>query len=153
MESVVKIPHHIWILFNITMQSLFHPVWLSPKGNHVRFHWKCLKKPERSTGVSTPPLRLPPKCNNSRTGNTAPSQAQGRLWGGTGTVPSFILPVFVFHIIENGSTMKDPRIFIMFAWVHDSCVFLRSRKKTTHQISPIIRLIDRTGLSDSNPIK
>ena len=43
-----------------------------------------LKKSERSKGVSTQPLRLPPKCDNSRTGNTAPSQAQGRP-GGTGT--------------------------------------------------------------------
>jgi len=24
--------------------------------------------------------------------------------------------------------MKAPRLFIMFAWVHDSCLFLQSRK-------------------------
>ena len=50
-------------------------------------------------GVSPPPLWLPPFAIG-RTGTTSSSPRAGR-YGGTGTVPSFIISFFVFHIITK----------------------------------------------------
>jgi hypothetical protein len=40
-------------------------------------------------------------------------------------ISKIILAIFIRNY-HWGFTMKDPRLFIMFAWVHDSCAFLQS---------------------------
>jgi len=59
------------------------------------------------TGVSPPAALAPPKCDNSRTGNTVPSQAEGRSEG-TGTVLSFIVPVPRISYLFLQSHSPDP---------------------------------------------
>ena len=121
------------------------------KMNTTIFIGNDLKKSERSKGVSTPPLRLPPKCDNPRTGNTAPSQTQGRS-GETGTVPSFILPVLCISYQRKWNYHERSTVIHQPESMTHVC-FSRASKKLLHQVVPIRVMRDRTGLSDSNPNK
>jgi hypothetical protein len=69
-------------------------------------------------GDFTPAAPAPPKYDSPRTGNTSLSLSAGRNEG-AGSVPSFIVPVLVFHIMVKGITLKDPS-FIVVPRVLDS---------------------------------
>jgi len=70
--------------------------------HHVRFMGNVLKKPERTPGVSPPPLRLPPNAIQlEQVLRHHRSQRRGGM-GGQALSPPSSYQCFVFHIIVKG---------------------------------------------------
>ena len=71
------------------------------------------KKLEFLSGFHPPPLRIPQNAINPDMIIQHYHTAQGRSFR----------DCFLFHIAIKGITLKDPRLFIMFAWICDTSAF------------------------------
>jgi hypothetical protein len=69
---------------------------------------------QNAPGGFTPAAGAPPKYDKSRTDNTSLSLSSGAVRGER-QGPLRTYGCFVIHIIAKGITMKDSRLFIVFA--------------------------------------